>query len=169
MHVIKSLLLHKILAGQPTSVLQKQDFLILCTGKLRHGGRTFWQQLPHWVSTRSTPYPDLGLEDRLPLGNYCIKPQRPNQTQQTMGSVLQNHSDKIKGLSPSDPRDPYRWNTLLVTAFELFRLKHNAQLQNIFFFGSSQSCSKGTCEIHSWVILEWSGPDGSSQMWPSSS
>lgn len=134
------------------------------------GGQPFGNSFPTEFVQDQPPTQHLGWEDRLTLGNCCIKPQRPpNQIQQMMGPVLQNHSDKTKGLSLNDPRDPLRWNPLLVTAFELFRLKHNAQLQNIFFFGSSQSCSKGTCEIHSWVILEWSGPDGSSQMWPSSS
>lgn len=45
-----------------------------------------------------------------------------------MSPALQNCSNKTKGPSLNDLRDPAQWNPLLVTAFELFRLKRNAQL-----------------------------------------
>lgn len=66
----------------------------------------FGNSFPMELVQDQPPAQDLGLEVRSPLGNYCIKPQRPpNQIQQTIGSVLQNHSDKIKGLILNDPRD----------------------------------------------------------------
>lgn len=83
MHIIKSSLLYKILAGQPTSVFQKQNFLILCTGKLRHGGRAFWQQLPHGISTRSTPCPGLGFRSQITIGKLLYQApetSKPNPT-----------------------------------------------------------------------------------------
>lgn len=140
------------------------------------------------VSTQLHLSPPALLRHHLHMGSYLAKPglwfKRPLSTGKLLfqsstfklkaGINKESHltklSRKIKGAEAGGPAlHPPVESSSLVYCIWTAQTKTQCSAVKYFLFGSSQSCSKGTCEIHSWVILEWSGPDGSSQMWPNSS
>lgn len=122
-------------------------------------------------NTRSATYPGLWFKGLLSIGKLLSQPRtfQPNPAI-SEESRLTKPCRQNKGAEPEQPaRYPPVESSSLGYCIWTARSETRCSAVKYFLFGSSQSCSKGTCEIHSWVILEWSGPDGSSQMWPNSS